>query len=63
MLRRAVAALGPRVVNRRTALGKALATWKADLERDLALHHQPPATQLAPTVAEPEPVPPSASAP
>src|SRR5262249_46311496 len=27
--------LGPRVVDRRTSLGKALAAWKADLVRDL----------------------------
>jgi hypothetical protein len=27
--------LGPRVIDRRTTLGKALATWKADLVRDL----------------------------
>jgi hypothetical protein len=34
-LRTAVRALGPRVVDRRTTLGKQLAAWKADLVRDL----------------------------
>jgi hypothetical protein len=34
-LRGAVRALGPRVVDRRTTLGKQLATWKANLVRDL----------------------------
>ena len=34
-LRTAVRELGPRVVDRRTTLGKQLATWKADLVRDL----------------------------
>jgi hypothetical protein len=34
-LRATLRALGPRVLDRRTALGKALAAWKADLVRDL----------------------------
>lgn len=34
-LRSVVRRLGPRVVDRRTTLGKALAAWRADLIRDL----------------------------
>ena len=34
-LRAAVRSLGPRVIDKRTTLGKQLAEWKADLERDL----------------------------
>lgn len=34
-LRAAVRTLGPRVLDKRTTLGKALASWKADLVRDL----------------------------
>jgi hypothetical protein len=34
-LRAAVRALGPRVIDRRTTLGKQLAAWRADLVRDL----------------------------
>jgi len=34
-LKTTLRALGPRVVDRRTTLGKALAAWKADLVRDL----------------------------
>ena len=34
-LRKAVRNLGPRVIDRRTTLGKQLAAWRADLVRDL----------------------------
>lgn len=44
-LRVTLRALGPRVVDRRTTLGKQLAAWKADLVRDLG--GDPSTAQLA----------------
>jgi len=44
-LRAAVRALGPRVLDKRTTLGKQLAAWRADLVRDLG--GEPSTAQLA----------------